>query len=310
MAMYGLAVIPLIKLLSVDNVIQKWYADDGNAVGKLSNLRTVLDKVVSLGKFFSYHVKASKCQLIVKDQKLGEAEKIFENTGITIKAVARVLGSVIVTESECKKLLEFQQNEQIKILKKSTKIAKTSSQNVYACYTKGVQEKLSFLTRTAPYTMEKLEICEKTIQEQLIPNLIGKDTLNPQFREISSLPLKMGGLNIKLPSDHESYLEWSKETSLVLDSQDPVTAITQQEKICTKIKKLKTDGTNRKKTNLMNSLDETDKYAIDFPSEKGASNWLNALPLNRYNFKIIQRWYSLKIRLGTDQNPTHVCMWC
>ena len=59
----------------------------------------------------------------------------------------------------------------------------------------------------------------------------------------------MGGLNIKLPSDHESYLEWSKETSLVLESQDPITAVTQQqqEKICTKIKKLKTDRTNLKK---------------------------------------------------------------
>ena len=70
----------------------------------------------------------------------------------------------------------------------------------------------------------------------------------------------MGGLNIKLPSDHQSYLDWSKETSLVLESQDPVTPISQQEKICTKIKKLKTDKTNRKKTILMNSLDETDIY--------------------------------------------------
>ena len=108
MAMYGLAIIPLIKLLSVYDVTQKWYADDGNAVGKLSNLRTVLDKVVSLGKFFGYHVKASKCQFIVKDEKLGEAQKIFANTGITIKAGARVLGSVIGTESECKIFFEFQ----------------------------------------------------------------------------------------------------------------------------------------------------------------------------------------------------------
>ena len=78
--------------------------------------------------------------------------------------------------------------------------------------------------------MENLEIRENFIKEQLLPKLVGKDTLNPQFREISSLPLKMGGLNIKLPSDHESYLKWSKETSLVLESQDPVTAVTQQEK--------------------------------------------------------------------------------
>ena len=85
MAKHGLAIIPLITLLSIDNVTQKWYADEGNAVGNLSNLRTVLDKIVSLGKFFGYHVEASKCQLIVKDEKLGEAEKIFENTGNTIK---------------------------------------------------------------------------------------------------------------------------------------------------------------------------------------------------------------------------------
>ena len=111
------------------------------------------------------------------------------------------------------------------------KNAKTSPQNVYACYTKGVQEKLSFHIRTTPHTMENLEICEKIIKEQLLPNLIGKDILNAQFREISSLPLKIGGLNIMLPSDHENYLELSKETSLELESQDPVTAKTQQEKI-------------------------------------------------------------------------------
>ena len=117
MAMYVLAILPLKKFLLVDNVTQKWYADDGKAIGKLSNLLTVLDKIVSQGKFFGYHVKAFKCQLIVKDEKLCEAEKMFENTGITIKAGARVLGSNIGTESESKNFLEFQ-NEQIKILKK------------------------------------------------------------------------------------------------------------------------------------------------------------------------------------------------
>ena len=36
MFMYGPAMIPLIKLLSVEDVTQKWYAGDKNAVGKLS----------------------------------------------------------------------------------------------------------------------------------------------------------------------------------------------------------------------------------------------------------------------------------
>ena len=138
--------------------------------------------------------------------------------------------------------------------------------------------------------MENLEVCEKIIKEQLLPNLIGEDTSNAQFREISSLPLKMGGLNIKLPSDHESYLEWSKETSLY--SQDPVTAKPQETKMGTKIKKIETDKTNRKKTNLMDSLDETNKYTIYLASEKAASSWLNDLPMNRYNFNLKKSEFS------------------
>ena len=52
-----------------------------------------------------------------------------------------------------------------------------------------LKKKLSFFTRKMPNTMKNLEICEKIIKEQLIPNLVSKDTLNPQFRETSSLHL-------------------------------------------------------------------------------------------------------------------------
>ena len=82
---------------------------------------------------------------------------------------------------------------------------------------------------------------EKILQENLIPNLIGKDNISHQLRDIYvSLPLKMGGLNIKLPSDYENFLEPSIKTSSVLDTYDPLTAISEQEKTYTKIKTLKT----------------------------------------------------------------------
>ena len=58
---YGLAIKHLIKLLKTDIVTQKWYLDDSNAVGNLSNLWTVLCKPVSQGLLFGYHVDASKC---------------------------------------------------------------------------------------------------------------------------------------------------------------------------------------------------------------------------------------------------------
>ena len=167
----------------------------------LKSLRTVLDSIIKHGKIFGYHVKASKCQLILKDEKYNDTFKVIKNTELEKKKVARVLGSVIGSETECKTFLETQLEEHNKILKKLCKIAKTSPQNVQSSYTKGVQEKLSFLARTAPNTTENMQACEKILQENLIPSLIGKDNISQQLRDIVCLPLKMGGLNMKVPSE-------------------------------------------------------------------------------------------------------------
>ena len=52
----------LIKLVNGNSLIQKWYADDGNAVGNLKSLRRVLDDIIKHGKYFGImyrHRKAS-----------------------------------------------------------------------------------------------------------------------------------------------------------------------------------------------------------------------------------------------------------
>ena len=75
-AMYGLATLPSIKLVNDISLIQKWYADDSNAFVNLKNLWRVPDNIIKHGKYFGYHVKASKCQLILKDEKYSEAIKL------------------------------------------------------------------------------------------------------------------------------------------------------------------------------------------------------------------------------------------
>ena len=286
MAMYGLSTLPLIELVSDSSLTQKKYVDDGNAVGNFKSLGRVLHNIIKHGKYFGYHVKASKCQLIVKDEKYNEAIKKFKNNEIEMKKGVRVLGSVIGPETETKTFLETRLEKHNKILKKLGKIAKTSPQNVYSCYTKGLQENLSFLARTNPIITENMYACEKMLQENHFPNLIGKDNISHQFRDIASLPLKLGGLNINLFSSYENFLEWSFKTSSVLDTYGPLTAISEQEKIFTKIKILKTERTNQKRTNVLNNLSDNEKYEFELASEKGASNCLNALPLSRYNFNL------------------------
>ncbi|KAL5479245.1 hypothetical protein EMCRGX_G022742 [Ephydatia muelleri] len=58
MPMYALATLPLMHHVNHD-IGQVWYADDATATGKLTNLRTWWDKLVSLGPAYGYHVNAS-----------------------------------------------------------------------------------------------------------------------------------------------------------------------------------------------------------------------------------------------------------
>ena len=49
--------------------------------------------------------------------------------------------------------------------------------------------------------MKNLEICKEFIREQIIPNPVGKDKFNPQFRETTSLTLKTDKYAIDLASE-------------------------------------------------------------------------------------------------------------
>ena len=136
MAMNGIGIIPLIELLQKPNVTQKWYADDGNAAGDLKSLRAILDNVDVHG--------------------------------------FRVLGSVIGTPSACDKYIESEIEKTATLTEKLSKIAKTSPQNAYFCYTKGVQTIFRFLFRTTPEAFKKKDEIEKNVRQQYFLVLLVK----------------------------------------------------------------------------------------------------------------------------------------
>ena len=108
MPMYGIALLPLIELCKQDRVLQKWYADDGNAAGKLKDLRILVKKLQEHGPAFGYNV--IKCNLITKPEKVDEAKKLFSGCEVEIVEGHRVLGSVIGAEHTCAKFIAEQSN--------------------------------------------------------------------------------------------------------------------------------------------------------------------------------------------------------
>ena len=278
MAMHGIGIIPLIELLQKPNVTQKWYADDGSAAGDLKSLRAKLDNLDVHGKAFGYNVKPSKCQLIVMENCRESAKKVFEGTNITMVDGFRVLGSVIETPSACDKYIECEIEKTATLTVKLSKIAKTSPQTAYSCYTKGVQNKLSFLTRTTPEAFKKMDEIEKNVRQQLLPSITGKNHITDEDRNLFALPLRMGGLDLLSNTGFSKNYKWSRAICDPLEKSDTEIAETEQTLLNRNIKTEKQNIALSKKAKIMENCSSEKKLTINLASQKGASNWLSVLP--------------------------------
>ena len=268
MAMYGVAIIPLIRKLETQDVLQKWFADDGNAVGSLKNLRKILDVVETTGKGFGYVVKPSKCHLVCKPEYVEEAKEIFRGTNIKIVEGHRILGSTIGTKDAVEAFIDEQRCIHKTLIDKLADIAKTNPQNAYACYTKGVQSKLTFLSRTTPNMKDALVETEKAVRHNLLPKMLRVDSVDDDTRTLLSLPLKLGGLDIGQPEDQVASYNWSQKVSTCLET--PETAADEQRKQTQLSKKEKQHHIENKRYALLNPIAEKKRtpFSCNFNLEK------------------------------------------
>ena len=302
MAMYGIAILPLIKRVMSDNVTQKWYADDGNAAGSIPLLSKLYHDLKEIGPHFGY--KVIKCHLITKPDFEQRARDLFANEDVEVIKGHRVLGSVIGTEERCQEFFDEKSNTYSKLLKKLSKHAKVAPQNVYKAFTNGVQQKLTFITRTTPNSEDLFQKTEKFITDDLIPSLVSNPTYNEKYRKIFSLPVREGGLSILLPEDRAHEYERSLKITKPFENMNDHTDIdAEQMQIAKNIKREKTEISKSKENEIDALLTEDEKYAIKLAKEKCASCWLNALPLKKYHFDLTKSEFRDGIALRYGWEP-------
>ena len=235
---------------------------------------------------------------------------MFAGRNVEITQGARVLGSVIGSSEARKNFLKYAKIKYTKSLDRLGQFALTSPQNAFACLTKGVQQKLGFLSRTTPSMVGVLDKVEEQLG-RVIPNIVGKEIIQGE-RELSSLPLRMGGLNIALPQDIHKNLEQSIELSSQLASFNRDSFKIQQcELDQTKIRLRKKADMQRelisRRSRVTNYLPEM-KYNIQLTSEKRASSWLNALPLSKHGFNLIEFRDGIALRYTCEaKNTPAIC---
>jgi hypothetical protein len=79
MFMYGIGILPIIRLLKVEfpAVEQPWYADDAGACRKFAKICHFFSKLKEIGPNFGYYPEPTKSILVVPQHNLEAAQVAF-----------------------------------------------------------------------------------------------------------------------------------------------------------------------------------------------------------------------------------------
>ena len=102
MAAYGVGITPLFQLCKSDvRTKSVAFDDDLSGAERLHDFREWWDSVNLYWPLLGYYPKASKSWLVVKEDQLEEARRIFDGTSINVTVSGRrVLGGFIGNEEE------------------------------------------------------------------------------------------------------------------------------------------------------------------------------------------------------------------
>ena len=148
-----------------------------------------------------------------------------------------------------------------------------------------MQQKLNFISiRTHLYEREYLY--ERGGQHpNTRPAVVLWLSVSQSPRQLYSLPSREGRLNVKEHLDYETEYSASLTACAPLEGENLANAHLTQDRIThdqrtARLKKI------RSSQDFMESLQTEQRLVIEMALEKGASNWLTALPLKRYCFTL------------------------
>ena len=84
MAIYTVAITPLVQRVNGSGTKQVWFVDDAAGSCKLKKLRLWWEALAHHGPAFGYFVNGEKTWLVTKEQHLKDAQEIFHGTGVNI----------------------------------------------------------------------------------------------------------------------------------------------------------------------------------------------------------------------------------
>ena len=319
MAMYAIAITPLIKDLEDKSVKQIWYADDATACGKISNLKTWWDEMTKKGPEYGYFPNAAKTWLVVKEEKLEEAHSIFRGTNVSITSDGRkLLGAAIGTAHFVNSYVQQKVAKWTQEVEELSNIAITQPHAAYSAFTHGLISKWTYLSRTIPDIESHMKPLEDAIRQKLLPTITGQNAFNDLDRQLLALPVRHGGLGIIDPTKrtelHHSACDkiTAPLTELILSQSKsyPPQARAAQQQAKNRTRTLRRQQEAREANEIKEKLTPTLKRAIDAATEKGASSWLTTLPIAEHGFALHKGAFRDALCLRYGWHPSNLPSHC
>jgi hypothetical protein len=287
------------------------YADDLSASGSLHHLRQWWSKLSVAGEKYGYYPNPSKSCLIVKNEKMDEAKKIFQNMMQITSEGARHLGASIGSPEFKRNYIQEKVETWTQEITKLSKFAETQPHAAYTAFTFGLRNRWTYAMRTLPDIAGLMMPLESEIQKSFIPALFGI-RISARLRRLVALPARMGGMGIIDPT---AIADDEHSNSIVITDQI-VNSIIQQKSVHemdpelqrSNLKRISTNR-NEKQTELLNEIKEEitnndlnssgneELKMIESCQEKCASNWLTALPIADKGFALNKQEFQDAIRL-------------
>ena len=150
------------------------------------------------------------------------------------------------------------------------------------------------MSRTIPDIGDLLDPVEKAIRHKLLPTLTGRSVVSDLERELFSLLVHLGGLNIANPSknaasQHNASTQISAPLTALIIQQSSSYAHSMKKEQEWEKQQIKNDQRIERENQtatLYRQLPEQMQRAMNCASEKRASSWLSTLPIAEHGFAL------------------------
>ena len=318
MSFYALSTVLMQhKLRSIPTVKQVWFADDATGAGKIDNIKQWWDLLIFEGRKYGYYVNESKSWIIVKHKMLEEqAKTVFANLSVKCTTTGkRHLGASIGSNEFRKEYATEKINEWCDEMKKLSEIALLEPQAAFAAFTHGELHKFSYFLRTIPGMEEYLQPLDSIITDLFIPSLLGA-TISENERQIFQQTIKDGGLGIpvlveKAKTDFESSTIITAPLAAIIISQGHTIPSKSEVKQIRNERAHQVNVMKKDQQELLETkLDTQSKRVLAENREKGASSWLNVLPLKEQGFTLTKEEFQDALALRYDRDIKHLPSKC